>query len=164
MNLLFLIVLLPLLSFLLLSFSAGRFSEKISALIGVGMIGLTALVTLYVTVDFLNQPLSQPEKAFPVFHQTLWHWISVGNFSIPVTLTLDGLSLTMLLVVTVVGFLIHLYASWYMRTEEGYSRFFAYTNLFIASMIVLVLADNLLLLYLGWEGVGLCSYLLIGFY
>ncbi|EGY29349.1 proton-translocating NADH-quinone oxidoreductase, partial [Candidatus Regiella insecticola 5.15] len=164
MNLLFLIVLLPLLSFLLLSFSAGRFSEKISALIGVGMIGLTALVTLYVAVDFLNQPLSQPEKAFPVFHQTLWHWISVGDFSIPVTLTLDKLSLAMLLVVTVVGFFIHLYASWYMRTEEGYSRFFAYTNLFIASMVILVLADNLLLLYLGWEGVGLCSYLLIGFY
>lgn len=164
MNLLFLIVLLPLLSFLLLSFSAGRFSEKISALIGVGMIGLTALVTLYVAVDFLNQPLSKPEKAFPVFHQTLWHWISVGDFSIPVTLTLDKLSLAMLLVVTVVGFFIHLYASWYMRTEEGYSRFFAYTNVFIASMVILVLADNLLLLYLGWEGVGLCSYLLIGFY
>ncbi|STM19652.1 NADH-quinone oxidoreductase subunit L [Escherichia coli] len=77
---------------------------------------------------------------------------------------LDGLSLTMLSVVTGVGFLIHMYASWYMRGEEGYSRFFAYTNLFIASMVVLVLADNLLLMYLGWEGVGLCSYLLIGFY
>ena len=57
-----------------------------------------------------------------------------------------------------------MFASWYMRGEEGYSRFFAYTNLFIASMVVLVLADNLLLMYLGWEGVGLCSYLLIGFY
>jgi NADH-quinone oxidoreductase subunit L len=70
----------------------------------------------------------------------------------------------MLSVVTGVGFLIHMFASWYMRGEEGYSRFFAYTNLFIASMVVLVLADNLLLMYLGWEGVGLCSYLLIGFY
>jgi NADH-quinone oxidoreductase subunit L len=77
---------------------------------------------------------------------------------------LDGLSLTMLGVVTGVGFLIHVFASWYMRGEEGYSRFFAYTNLFIASMVFLVLADNLLFLYLGWEGVGLCSYLLIGFY
>ena len=77
---------------------------------------------------------------------------------------LDGLSLTMLSVVTGVGFLIHMFASRYMRGEEGYSRFFAYTNLFIASMVVLVLADNLLLMYLGWEGVGLCSYLLIGFY
>ncbi|MHC5790017.1 NADH-quinone oxidoreductase subunit L, partial [Pseudomonas idahonensis] len=89
---------------------------------------------------------------------------SVGDFNVGVTLVLDGLSLTMLSVVTGVGFLIHMYASWYMRGEEGYSRFFAYTNLFIASMVILVLADNLLLMYLGWEGVGLCSYLLIGFY
>jgi NADH-quinone oxidoreductase subunit L len=71
---------------------------------------------------------------------------------------------TMLGVVTGVGFLIHLFASWYMRGEAGYSRFFAYTNLFIASMLFLVLGDNLLFLYFGWEGVGLCSYLLIGFY
>jgi NADH-quinone oxidoreductase subunit L len=90
--------------------------------------------------------------------------MQVGDFNIPVTLTLDGLSMTMLSVVTGVGFFIHMFASWYMRGEEGYSRFFAYTNLFIASMVVLVLADNLLLMYLGWEGVGLCSYLLIGFY
>ncbi|WP_445937488.1 NADH-quinone oxidoreductase subunit L, partial [Pseudomonas sp.] len=74
------------------------------------------------------------------------------------------LSVTMLGVVTGVGFLIHLFASWYMRGEEGYSRFFAYTNLFIFSMLLLVLGDNLLMLYFGWEGVGLCSYLLIGFY
>lgn len=90
--------------------------------------------------------------------------MQVDGFNISVTLTLDSLSATMLSVVTGVGFLIHLYASWYMRGEEGYSRFFAYTNLFIASMVVLVLADNLMLMYLGWEGVGLCSYLLIGFY
>jgi NADH-quinone oxidoreductase subunit L len=94
----------------------------------------------------------------------LWTWMSVGDFNIGFNLVLDGLSLTMLSVVTGVGFLIHMFASWYMRGEEGYSRFFAYTNLFIASMVVLVLADNLLLMYLGWEGVGLCSYLLIGFY
>ena len=74
------------------------------------------------------------------------------------------LSLTMLGVVTGVGFFIHLFASWYMRGEEGYSRFFTYTNHFIASMLFLVLADDLLFVYLGWEGVGLCSYLLIGFY
>ncbi len=90
--------------------------------------------------------------------------MSVGDFNIGFNPVLDGLSLTMLSVVTGVGFLIHMFASWYMRGEEGYSRFFAYTNLFIASMVVLVLADNLLLMYLGWEGVGLCSYLLIGFY
>ncbi|AHK21685.1 NADH dehydrogenase subunit L [Yersinia pseudotuberculosis] len=160
MNLLYLTILLPLLGFLLLAFSRGRWSENTAATVGVGSTGLTALVTLYVAVDFL----SQKATGVQVFNQTLWNWMSVGTFNIPLTLTLDGLSLTMLSVVTGVGFLIHMYASWYMRGEEGYSRFFAYTNLFIASMVVLVLADNLLLMYLGWEGVGLCSYLLIGFY
>lgn len=122
-----------------------------------GLGRLAALVTAYVGVDFFangKQAVSVP----------LWTWMSVGDFNIGFNLVLDGLSLTMLSVVTGVGFLIHMFASWYMRGEEGYSRFFAYTNLFIASMVVLVLADNLLLMYLGWEGVGLCSYLLIGFY
>lgn len=90
--------------------------------------------------------------------------MAAGDFSTNFTLYLDGLSVTMLGVVTGVRFLIHLFASWYMRGETGYSRFFAYTNLFIASMLFLVLGDNLLFLYFGWEGVGLCSYLLIGFY
>lgn len=160
MNLLYLTILLPLLGFLLLAFSRGRWSENVSATVGVGSVGLAALITLYIVGDFFHQPVTEGL----VFNQHLWTWMSVGKFTIPVTLTLDGLSLTMLSVVTGVGFFIHLFASWYMRGEEGYSRFFAYTNLFIASMVVLVLADNLLLMYLGWEGVGLCSYLLIGFY
>ncbi|MBS0970254.1 NADH-quinone oxidoreductase subunit L [Nissabacter archeti] len=160
MNLLYLTVLLPLIGFLLLAFSRGRWSENLSATVGVGSIGLAALVTVYVGMDFL----SQRAAGVQVFNQNLWNWMQVGDFNIAATLTLDGLSLTMLSVVTGVGFFIHMFASWYMRGEEGYSRFFAYTNLFIASMVVLVLADNLLLLYLGWEGVGLCSYLLIGFY
>ena len=74
------------------------------------------------------------------------------------------LSLVMIFVITFVGFLIHLYSAEFMQDDEGYSRFFAYMNLFVGSMLTLVLADNLLLLYLGWEGVGLCSYLLIGFW
>lgn len=160
MNLLYLTILLPLIGFLLLAFSRGRWSENTSATVGVGSIGLAALVTVYVAMDFF----AQKAAGVQLFEQSLWTWMSVGNFNIGVTLTLDGLSLTMLSVVTGVGFFIHMFASWYMRGEEGYSRFFAYTNLFIASMVVLVLADNLLLMYLGWEGVGLCSYLLIGFY
>ncbi|WP_422528481.1 NADH-quinone oxidoreductase subunit L [Serratia fonticola] len=160
MNLLYLTILLPLIGFLLLAFSRGRWSENTAATVGVGSIGLAALVTVYVAIDFLGQKAAGVQ----LFEQSLWNWMSVGDFNVGVTLVLDGLSLTMLSVVTGVGFLIHMYASWYMRGEEGYSRFFAYTNLFIASMVVLVLADNLLLMYLGWEGVGLCSYLLIGFY
>ncbi|HCN6870213.1 TPA: NADH-quinone oxidoreductase subunit L, partial [Escherichia coli] len=157
MNMLALTIILPLIGFVLLAFSRGRWSENVSAIVGVGSVGLAALVTAFIGVDFFangEQSYSQP----------LWTWMSVGDFNIGFNLVLDGLSLTMLSVVTGVGFLIHMYASWYMRGEEGYSRFFAYTNLFIASMVVLVLADNLLLMYLGWEGVGLCSYLLIGFY
>jgi NADH-quinone oxidoreductase subunit L len=160
MNLLYLTILLPLIGFLLLAFSRGRWSENTAATVGVGSIGLAALVTAYVAIDFLGQKAAGVQ----LYEQSLWNWMSVGDFNVGVTLVLDGLSLTMLSVVTGVGFLIHMYASWYMRGEEGYSRFFAYTNLFIASMVVLVLADNLLLMYLGWEGVGLCSYLLIGFY
>ncbi|MGL5325874.1 MAG: NADH-quinone oxidoreductase subunit L [Aeromonas sp.] len=143
----------------MLAFSLGRFGERTSALIGVGSIGLSALTTLWVGIDFLGNP---PEGG--VYVQRLWQWMAVGNFTPSFSLALDGLSLTMLGVVTGVGFFIHLFASWYMRGEEGYSRFFTYTNLFIASMLFLVLADDLLFVYLGWEGVGLCSYLLIGFY
>lgn len=157
MNLLWLTIFLPLVGFLLLAFSRGRWSENVSAIIGVGSIGLAALVTLFAGIEFLG-------GSREAFIQPLWTWMAVGNFDIGVKLHLDGLSLTMLSVITGVGFLIHIFASWYMRGEEGYSRFFAYTNLFIASMVVLVLADNMMLMYLGWEGVGLCSYLLIGFY
>ncbi|PAV47440.1 NADH-quinone oxidoreductase subunit L [Pseudomonas sp. HAR-UPW-AIA-41] len=159
MNALFLTFVFPLIGFLLLSFSRGRLSENLSALIGVGSVGLSAATSAWIIYQFNVAP---PEAG--VFTQQLWVWMSVEGFAPSFTLHLDGLSLTMLGVVTGVGFLIHLFASWYMRGEEGYSRFFAYTNLFIFSMLLLVLGDNLLLLYFGWEGVGLCSYLLIGFY
>ena len=99
-----------------------------------------------------------------MYTQTLWTWIDVGSFRPQIAFYLDALSLVMMLVVTFVSFLIHLYSAEFMRTDEGYSRFFAYMNLFVACMVTLLLADNLLLLYLGWEGVGLCSYLLIGFW
>lgn len=159
MNYLFLTFLFPALGFLLLSFSRGRLSENLSAVIGVGSMALSALTAAWIARDFVVSP--PPGGAYT---QVLWTWMQVGDFAPRIALYLDGLSLTMLCVVTGVGFLIHLFASWYMRGEEGYSRFFAYMNLFVASMLYLVLGDNLLFLYFGWEGVGLCSYLLIGFY
>ena len=158
MNLLFLTIVFPLLASVVLMFSAGRWSEQRAAIVGVGSVGLSALTALWTGNAYLH---SMPQTSYV---QPLWQWISVGSFQPAFRLQLDGLSLTMLGVVTGVGFLIHLFASWYMRGEEGFSRFFAYTNLFIASMLCLVLADDLLFVYLGWEGVGLCSYLLIGFY
>ncbi|MGW4290792.1 NADH-quinone oxidoreductase subunit L [Streptomyces sp. NPDC004673] len=96
--------------------------------------------------------------------QHLWNWISVGNFQADVTLRLDQLSMTFVLLITGVGSLIHLYSIGYMEHDERRRRFFGYLNLFLAAMLLLVLADNYLLLYVGWEGVGLASYLLIGFW
>ncbi len=159
MNPLALTLVFPLLGFTLLAFAGARLSERRVALIGVGSIGLAALTALLVGWRFLAA--SEPGASQV---QTLWAWLAVEGFRASVSLHLDGLSLTLLGVVTGVGFLIHLFASWYMRGQEGYGRFFAYMNLFVASMLLLVLGDNLLLLYFGWEGVGLCSYLLIGFY
>jgi NADH-quinone oxidoreductase subunit L len=159
MNLLFLTFLLPLIGFVILAFARGRISENAAAVVGVGSVGLSALAALWVGTDFL---LHTPASG--AYTQLLWSWMNVGGFTPQFALYLDGLSLTMLGVVTGVGFFIHLFASWYMRGEEGYARFFAYMNLYFASMLFLVLRDNLLFHYFGWEGVGLCSYLLIGFY
>ena len=159
MNLLVLTLVFPLLGYLLLAFSRGRLSENQAATIGVGSVALSALISAWIALQFMTTP---PEGG--VHTLQLWQWLDVAGLKASVGLYLDGLALTMLCVVTGVGFLIHLFASWYMRGEYGYSRFFAYTNLFIFSMLLLVLGDNLLLLYFGWEGVGLCSYLLIGFY
>jgi NADH-quinone oxidoreductase subunit L len=94
----------------------------------------------------------------------LFEWIGAGDFRAGVDLLVDPLAIVMVLVVTGVGSLIHVYSIAYMQGDEGYPRFFAYLNLFAASMLLLVLADNLLLMFVGWEGVGLCSYLLIGFW
>jgi NADH-quinone oxidoreductase subunit L len=159
MSALFLTFLFPLLGFLILAFGRDRLSENVSAVVGVGSMGLSALTTVWVGLDFL-----QNTPAGGAYTQVLWTWINAGGFTPQFALRLDGLSLTMLGVITGVGFFIHLFASWYMRGEEGYERFFSYMNLFVASMLFLVLGDNLLFLYLGWEGVGLCSFLLIGFY
>ncbi|OLU17035.1 NADH-quinone oxidoreductase subunit L [Pseudomonas sp. PA1(2017)] len=159
MNLLFLTLLFPLIGWFILAFSRGRLSEGAAAVVGVGSVGLSALTTAWIMWQFNVAP-----PADGVYTQTLWQWMSVDGLAPNFTLYLDGLSLTMLGVVTGVGFLIHMFASWYMRGEEGYSRFLSYTNLFIFSMLLLVLGDNLMTLFFGWEGVGLCSYLLIGFY
>lgn len=159
MSLLAFTFIFPLLGFMLLAFGRARWSEQQAAVIGVGSMALSALSALIVSVSFLS---SQPAGA--VVNVPLWTWLQVGDFAPAFGLSFDGLALTMTGVVTGVGFLIHLFASWYMRGEDGFARFFSYMNLFVASMLLLVLADNLLLLYLGWEGVGICSYLLIGFY
>ncbi len=159
MELLWLIVAIPLASALVLAVLGSHCSRRVVTAWGVGSIGVSAVITMLVAVDFVSAPPAG--KAYTEF---LWTWINVAGFQPHIGLYLDALSLVMVLVVTFVGFWIHLYSAEFMMHDVGYSRFFAYMNLFVASMLTLLLADNLLLLYLGWEGVGLCSYLLIGFW
>ncbi len=158
-TLLWLIPALPFASTLVLVLLGSRLSRRAVAMVGVGSIGLSAVIAILVAASYLGATPSGGS-----FTQPLWTWIDVDSFRPQVSLYLDSLSLLMVLVVTFVGFLIHLYSAEFMIEDEGYSRFFAYMNLFVASMLTLLLANNLLLLYLGWEGVGLCSYLLIGFW
>ena len=94
----------------------------------------------------------------------LYPWVAAGDFQVSVGFLVDPLSTVMMLTVTVVGFLVHVYSIRYMHGDPGYPRYFTYLNLFMFSMLILVLANNYLLLFLGWEGMGLCSYLLIGFW
>ena len=128
-------------------------------LIGSGSVGLSALITLLIGFDFISS--SSDNR---IIRQVLWNWIDVAGFRPDFGLYLDSLSLTFVFVITFVGFLIHIYSAEFMADDEGYARFFAYLNLFVGSMLLLVLGDNLVLLYFGWEGVGLCSFLLIGFW
>jgi NADH-quinone oxidoreductase subunit L len=158
-SLLWLVPVSPFVGFVVLAVLGSRLTRSAVAAIGVGSISVATVVGILVGVDFVSA--SPPGNAYT---QTLWTWIQVSNFSPQIGFSLDALSLVMILVVTVVSLLIHIYSIGYTREDEGYRRFFAYMNLFVGAMLTLVLADNLLLLYLGWEGVGLCSYLLIGFW
>jgi NADH-quinone oxidoreductase subunit L len=150
---------LPFAGFLMLIAFGARLPRRVTAVIGAGSVGLASALAIVLGIAFLAAP--PPESAF---EQMLWTWMRVADFAPGITLRLDALSLVMMLVVTFVGFLIHVYSTGFMAGEEGYHRFFAYMNLFVGSMLILVLANNLLLLLLGWEGVGLCSFLLIGFW
>jgi NADH-quinone oxidoreductase subunit L len=123
----------------------------------------TAIAAFAVSLALMSQLLAKPAED-RLFLQHLFSWIDVGRFQVGMDLRLDDLSMTMVLVVTGIGALIHVYAIGYMAGDPRYGRFFAYMNLFVFFMLMLVLGANYLVLYLGWEGVGLCSYLLIGFW
>jgi len=126
--------------------------------VGPGLVGAAFAVAIVAVVRLAGLP------AGAALHDRLYTWIVAGPFRADAALRLDALSAVMTLVVTGVGFLIHVYSVGYMHGDRGFARFFAYLNLFTTAMLILVLADNLLLLFVGWEGVGLCSYLLIGFW
>jgi NADH-quinone oxidoreductase subunit L len=156
-ELLWLVPILPLFGALVLALAGGLLPRRAAAAIGAGSVGGAWAISLIVLAGYFA-------NGEHVFRQTLWHWFSVNGLRLPMGLYLDQLSLVMMSVVAFVGFLIHLYSTEFMAREDGYGRFFCYMNLFVASMQFLVLGDNFVTLYLGWEGVGLCSYLLIGFW
>jgi NADH-quinone oxidoreductase subunit L len=151
------IVLFPALGFLWNLF-VGRRLPGTSKLVGPGVL-LAAFVVAVLAVLRLHE---LPEQS--ALHDVVFRWIQVGTLKVDAAFWLDPLSSVMVLVVTGVGFLIHVYAVGYMAHDPDVARFFTYLNLFVTAMLILVLADNLLLLFVGWEGVGLCSYLLIGFW
>ena len=158
-SLIALIPALPLFSFLILVLFGAKLSRKVVGWIGAGSVGIAASLTVIIGMDLLKV---LPEvKSYSV---VVWQWMNAGNLSANIAFSLDSLSLVFCFVITFVGFLIHIYSIGFMAKDEGFTRFFAYMNLFVSSMLILVLADNILLMYLGWEGVGLCSYLLIGFW
>ncbi len=159
LTLLWLIPAIPFAGALLLSVLGPRMRGKLPGAIGTATIAASTVISILITAALIGNP--PPGGAYT---QVLWTWIPAGSFRPEIAFYLDALSLVMTLVVTFVSFLIHLYSTEFMQGDEGYSRFFAYMNLFVASMVTLLLGDNLLLLFLGWEGVGLCSYLLIGFW
>jgi len=129
--------------------------------VGVGTVGASGVLAFAALVPWARQSLAG--GALPVV-ETAFRWMFAGDFSVDVAFRLDALSALMLSFVTFVGTLIHLYSVGYMQEEEGYGRYFAFLNLFMFAMLTLVLGANLPVLFIGWEGVGLCSYLLIGYY
>ncbi len=159
LRLLWTIPTLPALAFVALTLLNGRLSRRAVALMGAGGVGISAIVALAVSLSFMVSP-----PAGHAYRQVLWTWFDTGGLRPQIAFYLDAMTVIFVLVITVVGFLILLYSGEFMEADEGYTRFFMYMNLFVAAMLVLVLADNLLLLYVGWEGVGLCSYLLIAFW
>jgi len=155
----FLIPLFPLVGFLVLGlFGKYLKKESIIGLIGNLTVFLSFVFSFLIFLELVQNPIEEPHIV------TLFPWISTGELHIDIAYQVDQLSILFALIVTGVGFLIHLYSVGYMHNDRSFYRFFAYMNLFIFMMLNLVLASSFLLTFLGWEGVGLCSYLLIGFW
>jgi len=154
---LFLIPLFPIIGFIFNIFLGKKLSEKILSVTGVLPIAFSFLLSLLTAYEFLT-------STHGIIHQQVFRWIDVGDLKINFGFLIDPLSLVMILVVTFDALLIHIYSTGYMHGDKRYGVYFSYLNLFVAMMLLLVMADNILLSFLGWEGVGLCSYLLIGFW
>lgn len=155
----FLVILIPafpLIAVLVNGLLGHWYAAGLAGRIAVGSVGLSFLCAVTVLIGVLSDPTSREVIAYS--------WIFGGDLHVDFGFLIDPLSAVMLMVVTGVGFLIHVYSIGYMRGEDGFARFFVYMNLFMVSMLLLVMGNNFLVLFIGWEGVGLCSYLLIGYY
>jgi NADH-quinone oxidoreductase subunit L len=153
-----LILLFPALGFVFNVFWGDRAGRGAVNLVGPGVIFVALAIALWAVARLIAAPSGS------VLEVTIWPWIVAGGFHTSIGLRMDALSAVMTLIVSGVGAIIHLYSVGYMGHDRDFARYFAYMNLFALSMLVLVLADNLLLMFVGWEGVGLCSYLLIAFW
>ena len=159
MDYVWLIPLFPLIGFLINGLVGKSLPKGVVGAIGSAAVGLSFLVTVAIFLEFLKLPADARSV-----EKVVYTWISSGPFKVSVAYLIDPLSLIMLLVVSGVSTLIHIYSIGYMADDEGFYRYFAYLNLFVFAMLTLVSANNFLLMFVGWEGVGLCSYLLIGFW
>jgi NADH-quinone oxidoreductase subunit L len=158
-NLVTLIPIFPFIGFLILGLFGNKLSKTTSGIIASGMVFISFAISVFLFIQLLILP--QENRTFTYI---LLDWIMAGNFSVSFSFLLDPLSSLFLLIITGVGFLIHVYSTGYMHDDENHNKFFAYLNLFVFFMLLLVLGSNYLLMFVGWEGVGLCSYLLIGFW
>jgi NADH-quinone oxidoreductase subunit L len=154
-----LIPVFPAVGFLINAFFGKKLSKGVVSWVACLALFASFVVSVTILFQFLQLP---PEQR--IFERDIFNWITAGEFNATVGFRIDPLSIIMCLVVTGVGFLIHVYSVGYMHSDEGYPRYFAYLNLFVFMMLILVTANNILLMFVGWEGVGLCSYLLIGFW
>ncbi len=155
-NLSWLIPAFPLLGFILIGILNKRISANLSGIIASATVFFSFLISCGLFYMIKNDPLPVTVKLFD--------WINAGDLNLPFSILIDRLSVVMLMVVTGVGFLIHIYSIGYMHHDPDHSRFFSYMNLFVFFMLLLVMGSNFVVMFAGWEGVGLCSYLLIGFW
>jgi NADH-quinone oxidoreductase subunit L len=154
-----LVPLFPLLGFIYVAFNVKRLSPVVTSVVACGSILFSFLTAIYLFAFLLQLPAE--ERSITI---TLFDWIKTGSFTASLSFLIDPLSSIFLLIITGVGFLIHVYSTAYMHDDPGYNRFFSYLNLFVFFMLLLVMGANYLVMFIGWEGVGLCSYLLIGFW
>lgn len=163
-GLIWLVIGLPVVGFLIQAFLGKRLIGNGGGKRLVGALAVAPIAAAFVIVVMLTMSLAKLEPSARAVVSHGWDWIQIAGLSIPFELRIDPLTMMMALIITGIGSLIHLYATGYMAEEKDYARFFTYLNLFIASMLILVLGNNLVMLFIGWEGVGVCSYLLIGFW